>query len=51
MELDGGYLAWSKAHPEANATWKGMTKEVYAKLDMLSKSAEMRKRIEATKKK
>ncbi|MFN5706233.1 MAG: tetratricopeptide repeat protein, partial [bacterium] len=26
-------------------------KEVYAKLDMLSKSAEMRKRIEATKKK
>ena len=32
MELDGGYLAWSKAHPEANTTWKGMTKEVYAKL-------------------
>ncbi len=32
IELDGGYLAWSKAHPEANTTWKGMTKEAYAKL-------------------
>jgi thioredoxin 1 len=32
IELDGGYLAWTKALPEANATWKGMTKEAYAKL-------------------
>jgi thioredoxin len=32
IELDGGYLAWTKAHPEANATWKGMTKEAYSKL-------------------
>lgn len=32
IELDGGYLAWSKTLPEANATWKGMTKEAYATL-------------------
>jgi thioredoxin len=32
LELDGGYLAWSKTLPEANATWKGMTKEAYATL-------------------
>jgi thioredoxin len=32
IELNGGYLAWSKANPESNAVWTGMTKEEYAKL-------------------
>ena len=32
LELDGGYLAWSKANPQSNAVWTGMTKEEYAKL-------------------
>lgn len=32
IELDGGYLAWSKANPQSNAVWIGMTKEEYAKL-------------------
>ena len=32
IELNGGYLAWSKANPQSNATWTGMTKEAYAKL-------------------
>ncbi len=32
LELDGGYLAWSKANPQSNEVWTGMTKEEYAKL-------------------
>jgi thioredoxin len=32
IELDGGYLAWSKANPQSNAVWTGMTKEEYTKL-------------------
>ena len=32
IELDGGYLAWSKANPQSNEAWTGMTKEEYAKL-------------------
>jgi thioredoxin len=32
LELDGGYLAWSKANPQSNAVWTGMTKEEYTKL-------------------
>lgn len=32
IELDGGYLAWSKANPQSNEVWTGMTKEEYAKL-------------------
>ena len=29
IELNGGYLAWSKANPQSNATWKGMTCLLY----------------------
>lgn len=32
IELDGGYLAWSKTNPQSNEVWTGMTKEEYAKL-------------------
>ncbi len=32
IELNGGYLAWSKANPQSNEVWTGMTKEEYAKL-------------------
>lgn len=32
IELNGGYLAWSKANPKTNAAWSGMTKEEYEKL-------------------
>lgn len=32
IELDGGYLAWSKANPQSNAVWIGMTKVEYTKL-------------------
>jgi thioredoxin len=32
IELNDGYLAWSKANPQSNTTWTGMTKEEYAKL-------------------
>ena len=32
IELDGGYLAWSKANPQSNGVWTGMTKEEYTKL-------------------
>ena len=32
IELDGGYLAWSKANPQSNEVWTGMTKEEYTKL-------------------
>ena len=32
LELDGGYLAWSKANPQSNEVWTGMTNEEYAKL-------------------
>lgn len=32
IELNGGYLAWGKANPKANAVWSGMTQEEYAKL-------------------
>lgn len=31
IELNGGYLAWSKANPQTNSAWTGMTKEEYAK--------------------
>ena len=32
IELNGGYLAWSKANPQTNSAWTGMTKEEYTKL-------------------
>lgn len=32
IELNGGYLAWSKANPQSNGVWTGMTKEEYTKL-------------------
>lgn len=32
IELNGGYLAWSKANPQTNSAWTGMTNEEYAKL-------------------
>jgi thioredoxin len=32
IELNDGYLAWSKANPQSNTTWTGMTQEEYAKL-------------------
>lgn len=32
VELNGGYLAWSKANPQTNSAWSGMTREEYSKL-------------------
>lgn len=38
IELNGGYLAWSKANPNTNAAWSGMTKEEYEKLLVTDKT-------------
>lgn len=32
IELNGGYLAWSKANPSTDSTWTGMTLENYNQL-------------------
>lgn len=32
IELNGGYLAWSKSNPNTNNSWTGMTKEAYNQL-------------------